>query len=179
MEKVIITGGSGFVGSNTVRYFLDQGCKVLSIDKEKEGASDVKGLKKLQCDVFNAEDLKSKLPVGEYDTFIHFAWAGSAGPSRVDYNLQMKNALMTVECLKVAKEIGCSRFVCAGSIMEYEIEAAVHAQGSHPGMGYIYGMAKHIAHCMCKSVAANIDIDRLPEMIFEMHVGDTSIARAN
>ncbi len=165
MKNVIITGGSGFVGSNTIRYFLDQGCTVLAIDRVDQGPFEAEGLSYLQCDVFNTEELKSKLPVGKYDTFVHFAWAGSAGPARVDYNLQMKNALMTVECLKVAKEIGCTRFVCAGSIMEYEVEAAIHSQGSHPGMAYIYGMGKHIAHCMCKSVAADIGIDLLWPMI--------------
>lgn len=165
MENVIITGGNGFVGSNTVKYFLSQGCKVLSIGRSESAPFEAEGFSYLQCDVFNTAELRNKLPFSVYDTFIHFAWAGSAGPARVDYNLQMKNALMTVECLKVAKEIGCKRFLCAGSIMEYEVEAAIHAQGSHPGMGYIYGMGKHIAHCMCKSVAADIGIELVWPMI--------------
>ena len=170
-----IFGGNGFVGSNTVNYFLSQGCKVLSIDKENKGTLEAEGITNLCCDVFNSEELKSKLPIGVYDTFIHFAWAGSAGPARVDYNLQMKNALMTVECLKVAKEIGCKRFLCAGSIMEYEVEAAIHAQGNHPGMGYIYGMGKHIAHCLCKSVAADIGIELIWPMITNAYgVGELS-----
>lgn len=165
MENVIITGGSGFVGRNTVKYFLNQGCKVLSIDRAEKGIFEAEGLTYLSCDVFDAEALRNKLPVGKYDTFIHFAWAGSAGPARGDYNLQMRNALMTVECLKAAKEIGCSRFLCAGSIMEYEVESIIHAQGSHPSMGYIYGMGKHIAHCICKSVAADIGINLIWPMI--------------
>lgn len=165
MKNVIITGGNGFVGSNTVKFFLEQGINVLSIDRAETPVFDAEGLAYLQCDVFDSEELKKKLQSGKYDTFIHFAWAGSAGTARVDYNLQMKNALITVECLKVAKEIGCRRFLCAGSIMEYEVEAAIHAQGSRPGMGYIYGMGKHIAHCMCKSVAANIGIELVWPMI--------------
>lgn len=174
MKNVIITGGSGFVGSNAVKCFLSQGCKVLCIDRTEKGPFEAKGLTYLQCDVFNAEELRSELPSG-YDTFVHFAWAGSAGAARVDYNLQMKNALMTVECLKIAKEIGCTRFICAGSIMEYEVEAAIHTQGSHPGMGYIYGMGKHIAHCMCKSVAANIGIELVWPMITNAYgVGELS-----
>ena len=109
------------------------------------------------------------------DTFIHFAWAGSAGPQRTDYNLQLNNAVNTVECLKAAKEIGCKRFVCAGSIMEYEVEAAVHAQGNKPGMGYIYGMGKHIAHCLCKAVAADIGIELLWPIITNAYgVGEFS-----
>lgn len=165
MENVIITGGNGFVGGNTVRYFLSQGCKVLSIDRADAPAFEAEGLTYLKCDVFDARALRSSLPAGVYDTFIHFAWAGSAGEARTDYNLQMRNALMTVECLKTAAAIGCGRFVCAGSIMEYEVEAAVHAQGSRPGMGYIYGMGKHAAHCLCKPVAAQLGIDLIWPMI--------------
>lgn len=165
MENVIITGGNGFVGGNTVRYFLSQGCRVLSIDRADAPAFEAEGLTYLKCDVFDARALRSSLPGGVYDTFIHFAWAGSAGEARTDYDLQMRNALMTVECLKTAAAIGCGRFVCAGSIMEYEVEAAVHAQGSRPGMGYIYGMGKHAAHCLCKPVAAQLGIDLIWPMI--------------
>lgn len=165
MKNVIITGGNGFVGSNTVKYFLSKGINVLCIDISDESDIKADNYSYIKCDVFNREDLLNNIPTGVYDTFIHFAWAGSAGQARVDYNLQMKNALMTVECMKVAKEIGCTRFVCAGSIMEYEVEAAVHTQGSHPGMGYIYGMGKHIAHSMCKSVAADIGIELVWPMI--------------
>lgn len=177
MENVIITGADGFVGSYTVKHFIENGLKVLALDM---GATPRRlniseNLEYLQCDISNTAAMLDKIPYGVYDTFIHFAWAGSAGEARIDYNLQMQNALNTVECMKTAKKLGCSRFVCAGSIMEYEVEAAIHSQGSHPGMGYIYGMGKHIAHCMCKSVAANIGIDLLWPMITNAYgVGELS-----
>lgn len=175
MKNVIITGGNGFVGSNTVKYFLDKGVNVLSLDRGENSSFRDENLRYVQCDVFNVEEMIGKLPVGIYDTFIHFAWAGSAGAERADYELQMKNALMTVDCMKVAKALGCSRFVCAGSIMEYEVESAVHAQGNRPGMGYIYGMGKHIAHCMCKSIAVDIGIELLWPMITNAYgVGEVS-----
>ena len=177
MKSVIITGADGFVGSYTVRYFLNQGVKVLALDMgdSPRNLVESKNLTYVQCNVFDIEELMKKVPEDAYDTFVHFAWAGSAGPARVDYNLQMKNALGTVECLKVAKELGCTRFVCAGSIMEYEVEAAIHEQGSRPGMGYIYGMGKHIAHCMCKSVAVDIGIELVWPMITNAYgVGELS-----
>lgn len=167
MERVIITGADGFVGSYTVEYFLNQGVTVLALDMGETP-------RRLQahprmaykcCDITDIAGMMEVIPTGEYDTFIHFAWAGSAGIARVDYQLQMQNALNTVACLKAAKELGCKRFVCAGSIMEYEVEAAIHSQGSRPGMGYIYGMGKHIAHCMCKSIAADIGIELVWPMI--------------
>jgi len=177
MDKVIITGADGFIGSYTVKYFIEQDKTVLALDigEMPHRLKPHKYLLYMQCDISDTAAMLEKIPRGMYDTFIHFAWVGSAGTARADYNLQMKNALNTVECLKVAKEIGCHRFICAGSIMEYEVEAAIHAQGSHPGMEYIYGMGKHIAHCMCKSVAANIGIDLLWPMITNAYgVGELS-----
>lgn len=177
MEKVIITGADGFVGSYTVKHFLKEGKHVLALDMGVEAKRLVShpNLIYKQCDITNINSMLEIIPNNVYDTFIHFAWAGSAGPARVDYNLQMQNALNTVECMKAAKELGCNRFVCAGSIMEYEVEAAIHSQGSRPGMAYIYGMGKHIAHCMCKSVAVEIGIDLLWPMITNAYgVGEFS-----
>lgn len=177
MKNVIITGADGFVGSYTVECFLHNGVNVLALDigETARRLQPAEGLTYMQCDVTDVAAMMEKIPHGVYDTFIHFAWAGSAGPARVDYNLQMQNALNTVECMKAAKSLGCTRFVCAGSIMEYEVEAAIHSQGSKPGMSYIYGMGKHIAHCMCKSVAVDIDIELMWPMITNAYgVGELS-----
>lgn len=177
MKNVIITGADGFVGSYTVKHFLNEGKTVLAIDigPTPRRLEKHPNLKYMQCDISDAEAMLKSIENGQYDTFIHFAWAGSAGDARFDYNLQMQNALNTVECMKAAKELGCTRFLCAGSIMEYEVEAAIHAQGSKPGMGYIYGMGKHIAHCMCKTVAVNIGIELVWPMITNTYgVGELS-----
>lgn len=177
MKNVIITGADGFVGSNTVAYFLSQGIGVLALDigEQPRRLKPQDGLIYRQCDIFDTDKIFEVVPKDTYDTFIHFAWMGSAGPERMDYALQMKNALACVECLKAAKELGCNRFVCAGSIMEYEVEAAVHTQGSKPSMAYIYGMGKHIAHSMCKSVAASVGIDLIWPMITNAYgVGEFS-----
>ncbi len=177
MNSVIITGADGFVGSKTCEYFAEKGVNVFAIDvaeKPKRIQESVK-IKYLQCDVFNEHSLKHCLEGINCEIFIHFAWVGSAGDGRTDYNLQMNNAIKTVEIMKIAKELGCIRFLCAGSIMEYEVEDVVHAQTMKPGMPYIYGMGKLMAHCMCKSVAANIGIELLWPMITNAYgVGEFS-----
>lgn len=177
MKNVIITGADGFVGSYTVKHFLNEGKTVLALysGPSARRLEEHPNLKYMQCDISDTKDMLDGIEKGVYDTFIHFAWAGSAGDARFDYKLQMQNALNTVECMKAAKELGCARFVCAGSIMEYEVEATIHAQGSKPGMGYIYGMGKHIAHCMCKAVAVNSGIELVWSMITNTYgVGEFS-----
>lgn len=166
MKNVIITGADGFVGYYTTMYFLSQGVRVLALTRG-ENCKRLVPMDNLiikKCDVTNREELVKAASGIEYDTFLHFAWDG-ASENRRDYKLQMQNALNTVECMKTAKMIGCQRFIAAGSIMELEVEAAVHTNGTRPGMAYIYGMGKHVAHCMCKSVAADISIDLLWPMI--------------
>lgn len=177
MKNVIITGADGFVGSYTVNAFLENGINVLAIDlpEQPRRLKAHERLKYLSCDIADFDAIKNNVENGVYDTFVHFAWAGSAGPERVNYQLQMQNALNTVELLKLSKELGISRFVCAGSIMELEVEAAVHSQGSKPGMAYIYGVGKHLAHSLCKMVAADIGIDLLWPMITNAYgVGELS-----
>lgn len=177
MKNVIITGAGGFIGSYTVKEFLGKGMNVLALGRREaiQYQEDDKKLTYMQCDISDSQRMLENIPKDKYDTFVHLAWSGTAGMERIDYNLQMKNAIDTVECMKTAKKLGCTRFVCAGSIMEYEIEAAVHGQGSRPGMGYIYGMGKHIAHCMCKSVAADIGIELVWPMITNAYgVGEVS-----
>lgn len=177
MENVIITGADGFVGSYTVQYFLEQGCRVLALDMgdAPRRLKEHENLTYMKCDITDTATMVGTITHGVYDTFVHFAWAGPNGEARIDHKLQVQNALNTVECMKASKELGCTRFVCAGSIMEYEVEAAIHSQGSKPGMGYIYGMGKHIAHCMCKAIAVNIGIELVWPMITNAYgVGEFS-----
>lgn len=177
MENVIITGADGFVGSYTVQKFIEEGKRVLALDiaPEPKRLISHEKLQYMQCDISDTQSLLSKIDYGKYDTFIHFAWAGSAGLGRMDYELQMQNVQNTVNCVKVAKELGCKRFVGAGSIMEYEMEDSTHTRGNKPSKSYIYSLGKFVAHSMCKIIAAEIGIDLLWPMITNAYgVGELS-----
>lgn len=177
MKNVIITGANGFVGGALVRELLKYDYCIYALDREGccNNLPQNPRVTFVPCDLAEMASLKDKLPAQEYDIFYHFAWVGSAGPARADTALQLQNAQWTVDSLRVAKELGCKRFLCAGSIMEHETMAAVYTQGNKPGMGYIYGGGKLIAHVMCMSVAAQIGIDLIwPEITNAYGVGERS-----
>lgn len=177
MKRAIISGANGFVGGAVVRELLQNDYEILALDREGCSGNLPKDerVRFLSCDLAEMARLKEKLPGQSYDVFYHFAWAGSAGPARADTTLQLQNAQWTVDALCTAKELGCSRFLCAGSIMEHETMAAAYAQGNRPGPGYIYGGGKLIAHVMCMSVAAQIGIDLIwPEITNAYGVGERS-----
>lgn len=177
MKKVIISGAGGFVGSALVRELLQYDYEVYALDREgcANNLHQDERVHFMPCELAEMAGLTDKLPHQQYHAFYHFAWVGSAGPARADTRLQLNNAQWTVDSLRVAKELGCERFLCAGSIMEHETMAAAYTQGNKPGMGYIYGGGKLIAHVICMSVAAEIGIDLIwPEITNAYGVGEKS-----
>ncbi len=177
MKRAIISGANGFVGGAVVRELLQNKYEILALDRDGCSWNLPKDerVQFVPCDLTEMMYLNEKLPKERYDIFYHFAWAGSAGPARADTTLQLQNAKWTIDALRAAKELGCGRFLCAGSIMEHETMAAAYAQGNQPGPGYIYGGGKLIAHVMCMSVAAQIGIDLIwPEITNAYGIGEHS-----
>lgn len=147
------------MGSALVRELVENGVEVIALDRENCCNNIAKAARFSAHELDQSQKLSEMIPDRDIDVFYHFAWAGSAGVARADTALQLRNAQWTVDCLRAAKEMNCKRFVCAGSIMEHETISAAYRQGNKPGLGYIYGSGKLVAHTMCASVAADIGID--------------------
>lgn len=178
MKTAIVTGANGFVGGSLTKELLANDYFVYALDRESCNGNlplENENCHFISCDLADMSSLIKAIPQGEAQIMYHFAWVGSAGPMRADTKIQLQNAQWTVESMRTAKELGCSRFVCAGSIMEHETIAAAYTQGNRPGPGYIYGSGKLVAHTMCMSVAAQIGIDLIwPEITNAYGVGEKS-----
>lgn len=177
MKTAIVSGANGFIGGAVVKELLANDYFVYALCQS--GYTDVlptqDNLQTVVYELSSAGDLLKAIPIVEYDVFFHFAWAGSAGIARADSKLQLQNAQWTIEAMRTAKELGCKCFVPAGSIMEHETMAAAYTQGNQPGLGYIYGAGKLVAHVMCMSVAAQIGIELIwPEITNAYGVGERS-----
>ena len=157
MKKAIITGANGFVGSALAKTLLGQGISVTAIDVSGERLP--KEAEYICCDIAEIDQAGVGIQASEDAVFYHLAWRGSAGAERGDYIVQTENIRNAVKCLYTAKDIGCTRFVFAGTIMEHESYYAAFDQKNKAGTGYIYGASKYLAHTACKAIAADLGID--------------------
>lgn len=175
MRRAVVTGAGGFLGSALVKELVASDYDVWATDREAV-AKDIAASSRIHvipAELSTISSVSTQLPLQDYDAFYHLAWSGTRGPDRGDVRLQLCNAQWAVDALQLANAIGCKRFVCAGSIMEDEAMAAARNPGSRPGLGYVYGAAKMVAHAMCMSVAADIGIDLVwPQLTNAYGVGE-------
>jgi UDP-glucose 4-epimerase len=162
MRSAIVTGASGFVGSQLVKELLSYGVEVYAVVRKdtplRYALPSNPGLHIIACNMSEYASLPDLIPSSAVDVFYHLAWEGSAGPLRANTKVQLDNVLHTVEAVQAANVMQCGRFCGAGSIMETEAIAYIPQNGSHPNKSYIYSTAKLTAHFMAKTTAQDLGI---------------------
>lgn len=171
MKSAVVTGANGFVGSRFVQELLENGYYVYAVVRnEKSDMTRLAGnqnLSVLFCDLSNINSLQIKDK--NIDCFIHFAWSGTAGNARANYDLQLQNVKFSCDALHTAARLGAKRFIYAGSIMEYEVKQQQSIDGARLGRSLIYSTAKLTADYMMKVEAAAIGIDYISYIISNIY----------
>lgn len=158
MKKAVVTGAGGFVGKAVVRELAASGIFVYALlhpaDTGQNELCTMENVEVLYCDMADYADFHPSI---QADTFYHFAWMGSAGQERTNERIQNNNIRYSCEALRLAKRIGCQRFLFASSIMEYEIAELMKSEKTPPASS-LYSIAKIAADYMCRTLAAVLGI---------------------
>lgn len=158
MKKVIITGANGFIGSSLVNRLLENNVEVVAIDitfresRLKQSAL----LRCVEISVDNVDKLLSAIPADEYDAFYHLAWMGVNGPAKADPDIQLKNIQYAINCAKVAKQLGCKKLLCSGTVAEQGIQSVPNLDSVSAGM--LYAAAKYTCRIMMEAYCKNIGL---------------------
>lgn len=121
MKNILVTGGAGFIGSNFVKYVLENtDYNVFNYDKltyagNLENLTDIENNPKykfIKADICDAEAVEKALTKNNIDTIVNFA-----AESHVDRSILsskefiLTNILGTQVLLDVAKKVGIERFL--------------------------------------------------------------------
>ena len=123
MKHILITGGAGFIGSNTVRYALDKGLTVSVLDSFEhavlsKGDLLELGAHVLELDIQDTRALESMS--GPFDAIVHLAAQVSVPKSILDPQRNHSvNVSGTEHVLQFAQRNNVKRFIFASSSAVY------------------------------------------------------------
>ena len=126
--KAIVTGSKGFIGKRLVKELVAAGCEVAGIDLGDDVAS----------------------LAGDWDVFYNLAWVGKGGALRADYNVQMNNVKVALDNYREAQRLGCSRFVCTGTVGENMVKLPECEKIK--SQNFIYAISKNYLHAVLNSI---------------------------
>ena len=122
--KILITGATSFLGAETARAFLRAGDEVFApvrpSSKRTGFLPQDPSLHRVNIDM----DEIGRLPetgIPSPDLCVHFAWSGEGVRGRMDPEIQERNVRNTLALIRTLGEMGCRRFLFAGSQAEYGV----------------------------------------------------------
>jgi nucleoside-diphosphate-sugar epimerase len=166
LKKAVVTGATGFLGYALLKELIQNDVFVYALCRNNSSrASRLSGLDNvmaieadLGCD--------AKIP-GIYgaDVFYHLAWEGR----RNDFEGQYKNVDMAVNCVRLAAELGCTRFICTGSQAEYGSTAELITEETPLNPATAYGACKTAAYYLTADLAKRIEIEHTWARVFSVY----------
>ena len=125
LRSVVVTGGSGFIGSNVCKTFVDSGWNVINIDKRKR---EMEGVTQYPFEVDNKQ-VQGILKLIKPDVVIHTAANNSVPDSLVNTRVTYTdNVGATLSLLNNCIDAGIKNFIFASSSSVYG--TSIHEDGS-------------------------------------------------
>ncbi len=162
-RRVLLTGGSGFLGSRTIQPLLDAGFEVHALSRRPGASADV-----AWHTVDLLDDDEAVGAVGEIaaEHMLHLAWYTEHGrfwsaPENLDW------VAVSVRLLRAFHEAGGRRAVMAGTCAEYDWSGSEEscrelAHGFLPATpaepATLYGAAKHATHLVASAYAREVGL---------------------
>jgi len=118
--KVLITGATGFIGSNIAKSLLDLGIELIgtcrTTSKFDKCASFKDNIKWINTDDAN---WKAEVQAQQVNLLIHTAWGGIESGDRNNWDLQLKNFYFSKELYDLAINCKFNKVITLGSQAEY------------------------------------------------------------
>lgn len=122
MKKILIVGGAGYIGSHTVRHFLDNGYEVVVADNLIYGHREAVDLRAtfVHADLLDKFSLERIFCRHQFDAVIHFAAFAYVGESVAEpEKYYLNNVVGTINLLNVMMRHGTKKIVFSSTCATY------------------------------------------------------------
>lgn len=163
--KILVTGGTGYIGSHTTVELIEAGYEVEILDnlcnskvEVLDRIEKIAGVrpKFYDVDLRDAEKLAGVFEDGEFDTVMHFAGLKAVGES-VEQPLRYyeNNVGGTINLLECMQEYGCKKIVFSSSATVYGVQDTpkyVETMSTGGTISSPYGKTKYMIEEILKDV---------------------------
>ena len=158
MKKILLTGGSGYIGSVVTRQLLDMGYEVAVFDNLERGhLSHVdERARFFEGDLRNGDDVKAVFKAVGPDAVLHFAAYALVGESMTNPMLYFENNVAGgINLLSAMERVGCDRIVFSSSCATYGVPPILPIDEDTPQLPTNpYGHSKLMFEQMCGWLAS-------------------------
>ena len=166
-EKVLVTGGTGFIGRNVVDELIKRGYEVHSL-VYPPFAPEKDGLVQYEMNLLDKESLEEFFKNHSFENLIHLAWY--VGPKCHVHDLNLDWTIATLNLLKFFKESGGKKFLGTGTISEYEYKYGYLVEDQTPtDPQTLYGNSKNAIFNIAKVYCKQNNIDFKWPRIFNLY----------
>lgn len=166
-KKVLITGGTGFIGRNVVAELIKRGYEVHSL-VFPPFAPEQKGLVQYAMNLMDSNAVDKFLSEHHFENLIHLAWYVGKGCHIADQNIDW--TIATLNLLTSFQKYGGKTFVGAGTISEYEYKFGYLLEDETPtSPGTLYGESKNSVYKIAKTFCKQHDMKFKWPRIFNLY----------
>lgn len=163
-SKILVTGGSGYIGNNLIKRLSAKNCEIVSINNSK--IPDIcpnPNVTNFLCDLEDPNSLSKVIKDSDFDYVYHLAAKSNANPLEHDYSKTIKfNVNSTINVLKNIRHKKVKRFFFTSSSSVYTSNKSISFDESmllNPNNAY--GVSKLCCEQIIYSYAKNYNIPSL------------------
>lgn len=166
--KAVITGANSFIGQRLTNVLYHKGWDIIQVVRRPFPCEN--GIQQVYLPM--EEYGKLGEITGGCDCFVHLAWNGTRGATRMDKVRQENNLFHSLEGVRSMLQVGCGRLITAGSQAEYGPSQVMITEETPCAPNTEYGKAKLAFYEQASKLCITAGVDYKEPRFFSLYGPD-------